>query len=99
MTQKMYVCVLSYDERYHGYRCLQCQVPLEINDIMFVCVREKRRKGMTKTSMEQHVVNEVIKTNSFSSSTCLAALNKLVALTPETNLCHLLQMNERLCNE
>lgn len=47
---------------------------------------------MTKTSMEQHVVNEVIKTNSFSSSTFLAALNKLVALKPKTNLCHLHQM-------
>ncbi len=57
------MCVLSYDERYHGYRCLQCQVYLEINDIMFVRVRENMRKGMTKTSMEQHVVNEVIKTD------------------------------------
>lgn len=95
MTHKMRVYVLSYDERYHGYRCLQCQVPLEINDIMFVCVREKRRKGMTKTSMEQHVVNEVIKTNSFSFSawrllgsskqTCgTDTKNKLVPFTPNT---------------
>lgn len=84
--------MLSYDGRYHGYRCLQCQVSQEINDIMFVCVREKRRKGMNKTSKEQHVVNKVTKTDSFFSSAGLAALNKLVAMTPKTNLCQLNQI-------